>query len=194
MTSAGSANANQANATTQEWTAPAVERSDFPMVAGERAALEHMLDWYRETLLWKCAGLTGRQLARRAARPSSLSLLGIVRHLADVERSWFVKRVGGADVPFLFKTASNNDADFDDVDGSGAGAEEAFRAFDEEIAAARAEAAAHELDETFTSTTRAGDELTYDLRWLYLHMIEEYARHLGHADLLRERIDGVVGA
>lgn len=184
----------ETTSTPQEWTAPAVERPEFPMVAGERAALEHTLDWYRATLLWKCAGLTGRQLGQRAVRPSSLSLLGLVRHLADVERVWFARRVAGRDVPFLFKTAGNNDADFDDVDESGAGAEEAFRAFRDAVETSRVEAAGHDLDETFTSTTRAGAELTYDLRWLYLHMIEEYARHLGHADLLRERIDGVTGA
>ncbi len=174
------------------WTAPAVERTDFPMVAPERAALENMLDSYRETLLWRCAGLPAQQLALRSVRPSSLSLLGLVRHLADVERIWFVRRVGGADVPPYFKTAANNEADIDDAVADGA--EEAFGTYQESVEAARAEASRHDLDETFTSVTRAGDTLTYDLRWVYLHMIEEYARHLGHGDMLRERIDGVTGA
>ncbi len=174
------------------WTAPAVERSDFPLVAPERAALENMLDFYRETLRWKCAGLTGKELERRAVRPSALSLLGLVRHLADVERIWFVRRVGGADLPAYFKTEANNEADIDDAEA--AGAQEAFAAYQESVEAARAEAARHGLDETFTTVTRAGDTLTYDLRWVYLHMVEEYARHLGHADLLRERIDGLTGS
>ena len=177
---------------TAEWTAPDVERSGFPMLAGEREHLQNYLDYFRETLLWKCAGLTGDQLRRRTVPPSSMSLLGLVRHLADVERIWFLERVDGQPPEPYWKTADNWDADFDDVDD--ADAEAAFARYGTAVAAAREVVAGRPLDETYTSTTRRGETLTYDLRWLHFHLIQEYARHLGHADILREQVDGVTGA
>jgi len=175
-----------------EWIAPAVERSDFPMLASEREHLQNYLDHLRETLLWKCAGLTGDELRRRAVPPSSMSLLGLVRHLADVERIWFLERVDGQPDEPYWKTAENWDADFDDVDD--ADAEAAFARYGEAVAAAREVVAGRQLDETYTSTNRRGDTFTYDLRWVHFHMIQEYARHLGHADVLREQVDGTTGA
>jgi len=175
-----------------EWIAPAVERSDFPMLASEREHLQNYLDHLRETLLWKCAGLTGDELRRRAVPPSSMSLLGLVRHLADVERIWFLVRVDGQPDEPYWKTAENWDADFDDVDD--ADAEAAFARYGEAVAAAREVVAGRQLDETYTSTNRRGDTFTYDLRWVHFHMIQEYARHLGHADVLREQVDGTTGA
>jgi hypothetical protein len=170
------------------WIAPEVERVDPPMVNAERPSLESWLEYHRATLLSKCTGLTGEQLARRAAPPSTLSLLGLVRHLAEVERSWFRRRLAGeSELPMLYCTDEQRDGDFDLVDAAVAEAD--FAIFGQECELARVAAAGRPLDETFTG--RLGN--TIDLRWVYVHMIEEYARHNGHADLLRERVDGVTG-
>jgi uncharacterized damage-inducible protein DinB len=171
------------------WTAPEIERRKEPLVAGERAMLEGWLDYHRDTLLFKCQGLSADQLRRRSVEPSSLSLLGLVRHMTDVERSWFRRRVGGEhDAPPLYYDDTNPDGDFDDVDTADAEAD--FAAFRAEVELARAAAAGHSLDETFHHE-RTGNEIS--VRWVYVHMIEEYARHNGHADLVRERIDGMTG-
>ncbi|MGZ4626703.1 MAG: DinB family protein [Kineosporiaceae bacterium] len=167
---------------------PAPHRTDPPFRDPERPALEAWLDLHRATLLHKCAGLTPEQLATRSVPPSSLSLLGLVRHLTEVERSWFRRRLDRqAALPYLYCSDGNPDGDFDDVDP--ARADEDRAAYEREIAAAREVAARYWLDDV--GLTQRGEEV--DLRWIYLHMIEEYARHNGHADLLRERIDGAVG-
>lgn len=170
------------------WTAPAVERRDELGAFGERAMLDGWLDFHRETLLMKCAGLDTDQLRRRSVEPSSLSLLGLVRHMAEVERWWFRRRFDGQSLDSRFCSEASPDGDFDDVDSADPEAD--FAAFAEEVAAARDAASGRDLDETFVHP-RSGQEL--NLRWVFVHMIEEYARHNGHADLLRERIDGVVG-
>jgi uncharacterized damage-inducible protein DinB len=170
------------------WTAPEVTRTPEPFVADERTMLEGWLEYHRQTLLYKCAGLTADQLRLRAVEPSSLSLLGLVRHMGEVERAWFRRRFRGEDIPNRYSTEDRPDADFDDVDTADAQAD--FAAFAEEVQAARAAAAGHGLDEVFFHP-RISAEMS--LRWIYVHMIEEYARHNGHADLLRERIDGTVG-
>jgi Protein of unknown function (DUF664) len=171
------------------WTAPKITRTEPPTVAGERASLEAWLDYHRETLLFKCQGLTGEQLAERAVAPSSLSLLGLVRHMAEVERAWFRHRFAGqADLGYLYCSDEAPDGDFDFAEASGAEAD--FAAFTRECALARQAAEGRSLDDTFRHPRT--DE-TIDLRWVYLHMIEEYARHNGHADILREQIDGVTG-
>lgn len=175
--------------TAAEWTAPAVERAEAPRIADERASLDAWLDYHRATLLSKCAGLTAEQLKRRAAPPSSMSLLGLVRHLADVERSWFQRRVAGRDVPFIYAELPNNmDGAFDDVDDADAPAD--LACYEREVEAARAVVQGRSLDETFFHPRM---EVDMNVRWVYVHMIEEYARHNGHADLLRERIDGRTG-
>ena len=166
------------------WTAPFVERADTPKVAGEREMLDGWLEWHRATLLHKCAGLTASQLKQRAVDPSNLSLLGLVRHMAEVERGWFQRRMAEQDVPLLFRL----DGDFDDVDDADAEAD--LATYQAEVAAARAMLAGRSLDETFFHP-RMEQELT--VRWVVVHMIEEYARHNGHADLLRERVDGTRG-
>ncbi len=169
------------------WTAPDQPRADPPTVAGERAALDGWLDFHRDTLLGKCHGLTGEQLAARAVPPSSLSLLGLVRHMTDVERAWFrIRSAGESSLGFRYATDLSPDADFDDTDPSGAEAD--LAAYREECELARAAMRGRPLDGTFFHERY---RRTLDLRWVYLHMIEEYARHNGHADLLRERIDGV---
>jgi len=165
-----------------------VERIDPPLVAQEREMLDAWLDYHRATLAVKCEGLTDDQLRARAVPPSSLSLLGLVRHMGEVERSWFRRVLGGEQAPPRYYSDENPDGDFDDV--AGAGVAEAFGYWLDECAHARERvAAAPSLD--VTGTGRRGE--TYSLRWIMVHMIEEYARHNGHADLLRERIDGTVG-
>lgn len=158
------------------------------MVAGERESLESWLDFHRATLLRKCQGLTAEQLTRRAAAPSSLSLLGLVRHMAEVERWWFRRLFGGQEIGDLFVTGEYPDGEFDLAESSGAEAD--FATFAAECELARKTAAGRSLDETFPHPRRG---TPIDLRWVYTHMIEEYARHNGHADILREQIDGVTG-
>jgi uncharacterized damage-inducible protein DinB len=169
------------------WTAPSVDRKPEPKTGDERTMLEGWLDYHRDTLLMKCAGLTAEQLKQRSVEPSGLTLLGLVRHMALVERTWFRQRAAGQDVPWLFCTEDNLDGDFDDV--ADADAEADFATYRTELDAVRETATGLSLDQEF-STSRAP---AISVRWVYLHMIEEYARHNGHADLLRERIDGVTG-
>src|SRR5215831_9011445 len=117
------------------WTAPQADRKLTPPVAGERPMLEAWLDFHRQTLLAKCAGLTEDQLRQPAAPPSTLSLLGLVRHMAEVERGWFQAVFLGEDVPDLYDRSADEDADFNDVDQ--ADPAEAFAAFQQECAASR---------------------------------------------------------
>jgi Protein of unknown function (DUF664) len=171
------------------WTAPEVTRTDPPSVANERTALQGWLDFHRATLQWKCAGLTGDQLVLRPVASSTLSLLGLIRHMAEVEQSWFLERFAGrSDLAELFCTEEYPDGDFDLADA--AGAESDFARYVAACDAADDAARGHSLDATFV---RPRTGMTMDLRWIYLHMIEEYARHNGHADLIRELIDGVTG-
>jgi uncharacterized damage-inducible protein DinB len=169
------------------WIAPHADRKLAPPVAGERQMLDAWLDFHRQTLLTKCAGLTEDQLRQPAAPPSTLSLLGLVRHLAEVERGWFRRRVNGEDIDFLFSSEADPDGEFD---LEKADAERDFATYLAEVEAARKAAASHDLDETFHHKQRKVD---MNVRWAYVHMIEEYARHNGHADMLRERIDGTTG-
>ncbi|MFG2094523.1 DinB family protein [Streptomyces sp. NPDC048612] len=168
------------------WTAPSVERRELPTVAGEREMLQGWLDFHRDTLLAKCTGLTGDQLVQASSAPSDLTLLGLVRHMTEVERAWFRQRFLGEPVGDLYFSEARPDADFEDLDPSAAEAQ--FAAFRAETEACDKAVADRGLDETFT-----GPRGARSLRWIYVHMIEEYARHNGHADLLRERIDGVTG-
>lgn len=156
-------------------------------IADERAMLDSWLDWHRETLAVKCAGLSEERLRERSVPPSSLSLLGLVRHMAHVERVWFRHILSDEGVPLLYKT-DDPDAEFNDVDT--ASAEEAFATWRAEIEHARKISAGLPLD-TVGRRKRRGQDVS--LRWILVHMIEEYARHNGHADLLRERLDGAVG-
>ena len=163
------------------------DRVDPPFRDGERAALQAWLEFHRATLLHKCAGLTAEQLGRRSVPPSTLSLRGLVRHMTEVERGWFRIHAAGQSLPYLYSSDTNEDGDFDDV--AEADAEADYAAHLAELDAARAAVAGLPLDHEF-ATDRSP---AISLRWVYLHMIEEYARHNGHADLLRERIDGVTG-
>ena len=165
------------------------DRTEPPQVGDDRATLTGFLDFHRDTLEWKCAGLTPEQLRERAVPPSSMSLLGLVRHLAEVERGWFQRGVAGETVVPLYYSDDDPDGDFDNVDGATqADVDEAFATWRAAVARAREIIAAASLDDTFT---RRDGEIS--VRWVLVHMIEEYARHNGHADLLRERIDGATG-
>ena len=160
-----------------------IERPHTPKTAGERETLSGFLDHYRATLAMKCAALTPEQLARRAVEPSSLSLLGLVRHMGEVERGWFRSFAGESSSP-RFYSEDNPDGDFDDATATQQCVDEAFEYWQAEIAYAREVAATGELDGTF-ERRRDGRAQPISLRWILVHMIEEYARHCGHADLLR---------
>jgi uncharacterized damage-inducible protein DinB len=157
-----------------------------PKVADERTMLDAWLDRHRETLLWKCEGLSDDQLRERAAPPSSLSLLGLVRHMSEVERGWFAA-FAGADASTIYYTDDEPDADFDGIRDADVKAD--FATFRAEVDSARRLVSERSLDDT--EVLHRGTE--FSLRWIMVHMIEEYARHNGHADLLRERIDGATG-
>jgi uncharacterized damage-inducible protein DinB len=172
------------------WTAPSLERRDPASVAAERDSLEQWLDYERETLLCKCAGLSAEQLKLRAVPPSALSLLGLVRHMTEVERWWFRMVAAGEEIAFVYCADGSDDADFDKVEEADAAGD--LDRFLSEIKAARAAVAGKALDDVVATPGRQ-PERTRDIRWIYVHMIEEYARHNGHADLLRECIDGTVG-
>lgn len=161
-----------------------------PYVAAEREMLLTWLQFHRDTLAWKCDGIDDEQLRRRAVPPSTLSLLGIVRHMTEVERNWFQRRLAAADAPPHYYSESRPDGDFDDLDS--ATTAEVFATWRAECAAAEASIAqVADLGEIFPPTHN--DPRPISLRWILMHMIEEYARHLGHADLLRQSIDGAVG-
>jgi len=162
-------------------------RTDVPRSGDERELLRAYLDFHRETLALKCAGLSDDDLRRRTT-PSSLSLLGIVRHMAEVERAWFRRVIDGQDVPLVWSPDGNFQLAYDAADADRA---EAFAAWEAEIAhARRIERAAASLDVVGVDR-RSGEE--YSLRRVLVHLIQEYARHNGHADLIREGIDGTVG-
>ncbi|MGK5738462.1 DinB family protein [Micromonospora sp. URMC 103] len=155
----------------------------------ERAMFVGYLRDQRLTLQLKCADLDAEQLARRAVPPSTLSLLGLVRHMAEVERGWFRRVMAGEDVPAIYRTDADPDADFNEALAEPDVVAEAWRNWRAEIEFA--EQFVDRTDLRATGTTRDGDSIS--LRELLLHMIEEYARHNGHADLLRELIDGRIG-
>jgi uncharacterized damage-inducible protein DinB len=174
------------------WTAPEITQPTVPHVADERTMLETWLDFHRETLVMKCAGLSAEQLKQRSAPPSTLTLHGLVRHMTEVERSWFRIGFAGQTLSFQYRTEAWPTADFDDLEAADAAAD--FAAFAEEIRLARAVTEGRSLDDAFVGQRGWRQGMTISLRWVYVHMIEEYARHNGHADLLRERIDGATGA
>jgi hypothetical protein len=169
------------------WTAPDYPRPDEPFIAGERAMLGGFLDSYRSSLLARCSGLNGHQLAERAVPPSNLSLLGLIRHLTDVERTWFRVRFGAEQLDSAYARPERPGAAFEDVDG--ADAARYLERLTAEQEAARRSVARLPLDAVYVSE-RWGP---MSLRWAYSHMIAEYAGHCGHADLIRERIDGRTG-
>ncbi|MET7278415.1 DinB family protein [Kribbella sp. NPDC005582] len=163
-------------------------RIDPPTVAAERELLQGFLDFHRQTLRLKVSGLSGDDLVRRSVEPSSMSLLGLVRHLTEVEQYWFKTCLAGEVVPDRYWTAEHPDGDFDLVDPTQAEAD--LQTYADAVQESEEIAARYGLEDTFRRPRR---EEEYSLRYLYIHLIEEYARHNGHADLLRERIDGSTG-
>ena len=164
-------------------------RQGGPRLGDERTTLNEFLRCQRLTLQLKCDGLDAGQLARRAVEPSTMSLPGLVRHMAEVERGWFRRRFAGLDVPRRYQTGADPDADFNGAVADPAVVAEAQAAWREEIAFA--ERFTRDHGPGFAGRDSEGEPVS--LRELLVHMIEEYARHNGHADLLRERIDGRVG-
>ncbi|WP_030239091.1 DinB family protein [Streptomyces sp. NRRL S-350] len=164
-------------------------RVDPPMAADEAATLTAFLDFHRSTLAVKCEGLSDDQLRLRSVPPSGLSLLGLVRHMAEVERYWFQEILLGKQFTAgHYWSEADPDGDFDNVGTADVAAD--FATWRAEIAAARRAADGLPLD-TVGKRLRHGREVT--LRWILAHMVEEYARHNGHADLLRESVDGETG-
>lgn len=174
------------------WTAPEDDPRTYGNPVGELATYREYLTNYRLTIGLKCQDLDAEQLARRSVPPSTLSLLGLVRHLAHVEDHWFRRVLQGDDVaPGLYVTPDDQDAEFTGAVADDAVVTEAFATWHGEVA--KADRWLDALDEA-----RLGDELPYrggtvTVRDVLVHMVEEYARHAGHADLLRECIDGRTG-
>ncbi|MFI9782712.1 DinB family protein [Kitasatospora sp. NPDC051984] len=166
-----------------------IERPLPPLNADERTTLESWLEFHRVTLVMKCEGLNDEQAAATSVPPSDFTLIGLVQHMAEVERNWFRRVLAGEQAPPIY----DPEADPDGPDGGfdlaeGATLADALATWRAEIARTRELCAARAL----TDTGRFMDQ-DVSLRWIYVHMIEEYARHNGHADLLRERIDGTTG-
>jgi hypothetical protein len=161
-----------------------------PPVGDERTTLVAFLDYYRAVLARKVEGLADEEARRAACPPSDLTLLGIVRHMADVERSWFRRSLVGEDAPPIFYGPAHPDGD-DDGDfhpPPDATVAEALAAYWAEIEVARRNTEAAALDDL-----EQRERASFNLRWILVHMIEEYARHCGHADVLRQAIDGATG-
>ena len=174
------------------WAPPGEDPRVSGKPVGELATIREYLTHYRLTLELKCRDLTPAQLATRSVPPSTMSLLGLVRHMARVEHNWFRRSLQGRrELPRLYWSAENNDLDFDGAVADAAVVQDAFAAWQAEIAEAD-----RWLDEVTdlgaTVVTPRGDEET-TVRDVLIHMVEEYARHCGHADLLRECIDGRTG-
>jgi uncharacterized damage-inducible protein DinB len=168
---------------------PVTDRPVPPMKADERTTLASWLDFYRATLATKCDGLDEQQLRTASVPPSRLTLIGLVQHMAEVERNWFRRVLLGEDVPAIYDSQASSeghDGGFDVCDDITF--DVAHANWQREISQARANCADRNLDQT---SPFLGGEVT--LRWIYTHMIAEYARHNGHADLIRERIDGRTG-
>jgi uncharacterized damage-inducible protein DinB len=167
-----------------------VDRARPEFSADEHTMLATWLDFYRDTLLWKCDGLDDTQRRMAAAAPSPMTLLGLIQHLAEVERNWFRRVLTGEPAPEIYATVATGSSNHSE--GFEVSEDSSFRSaitiWQDEVAHARANCASR--DPSDTSPFR-GSEVS--LRWIYIHMIGEYARHCGHADLIRERIDGVTG-
>lgn len=165
-------------------------REGGPTLGDERTTLVEFLRCQRATLELKCSGLDAADLARRSVEPSTLSLLGLVRHMAEVERTWFRQRMAGRDAPPHFYSDTDPDGDFDGAVPDPEVVAQAWSVWRAEVAFTdRFVAEAPNLDVVGNDPWQG----PVSLRSVLVHMVEEYARHNGHADLLRERIDGRLG-
>ena len=165
------------------------ERTSPATTGPEREMLRGFLDFHRATLAMKCEGLSDEQLRRRSSPPSTLTLLGLVRHMAEVERTWFRRVIGGEDIPLVWSAEGDFQAAYESADASVSGAFEAWQA--EVGHSRRIERAARSLDLTVYAERW---QENVSLRLVMLHVLLEYGRHNGHADFLREAIAGTVGA
>jgi len=170
-------------------------RESGPALVDERSTLVEFLRSVRLTLEMKCAGLDAEAMARRSVPPSTMSLLGLVRHLAEMERHAFRQVMAGEEPPRLFCSDADRDGDFDGAVADARVVAEAWEAWRAEVGfAQRFVAGAASLDVSGADRTGIGSgQGPISLREVMMEMIHEYARHLGHADLLRERIDGRIG-
>ena len=165
-------------------------REDHEVAVGEKAVLAEYLDRYRMTLDLKCDGLTPAQLATRSVPPSTMSLLGLVRHMARVEHHWFRRALEGHDeLPRLYRTDEDPDLDFNGAEATEEAVIDAWESWYREVTHAR---------KVYEQFADLGSQFDYqgrptEVRDIIVHLIEEYARHCGHADLLRECIDGRTG-
>ena len=162
------------------------ERLPVPVTGDEKTMLSAFLDRYRETIVWKLEGVSTAEASRRLV-PSASTLLGIVKHLAYVERSWFQLRFAGETVTFPW-TKDEADKDLDFRIDPGDTIENITAFYQQEIARSRAIVGPASLDDLARNM-----ENPRSLRWIMIHMIEETARHAGHADILRELTDGAIG-
>jgi uncharacterized damage-inducible protein DinB len=170
-------------------TVTTIERPMPPLDADERTTLESWLNFYRSTLALKCHELNDQQLRTAAVPPSQLTLLGLVQHMAEVERNWFRRVLASEQAPRIYgETAppTAHDGGFDVSENTTY--RTAVAIWQEEVAHARRNCESRRLDDT--SPFRGA---RVSLRWIYIHMIGEYARHCGHADLIREKVDGATG-
>ncbi|KOG16674.1 DinB family protein [Streptomyces viridochromogenes] len=167
-----------------------IERLEPSTTADERTMLEGWLNYHRQTLAWKCEGLTDAQLRTASVEPSELTLMGLVRHMAEVERGWFRQVLMGEDAGPIYFSEEDPDGEFHLTETDTW--EEAYATWQAEIDKARRNAAGFGLDDVSNGRSRRTGE-QFNLRWIITHMIEEYARHNGHADLVRERVDGSTG-
>ena len=174
------------------WGEPADDPRDVGKPVGEKATLRQYLGNYRLIVEMKCGGLDAEQLARRSVPPSTLCLLGLIRHLAQVENHWFQRVLQGkTDGPRLYKREDDTDWDFNGAVADPEVVQEAFTAWKTEIVAADEWLDA--LEENELGREVPFDDDSVSIRDVLVHVIEEYARHAGHADLLRECIDGRTG-
>jgi uncharacterized damage-inducible protein DinB len=172
------------------WVDPEDDPRETESVRGEKAVLTQYLDRYRMTLEMKCESLDAEQMARRSVPPSSMSLLGLVRHLAGVEHHWFRRALEGqVDLPRLYRSDEDHDLDFNGAVAEEAVVADAWQSWHREVAHAREYL--YGVDDLGATFVYQGDQV--EIRDIIAHMLEEYARHVGHADLLRECIDGRTG-
>jgi uncharacterized damage-inducible protein DinB len=172
-------------------TLSSIERVDPALAADERTTLTGFLDYHRDTLRMKVEGLSAEQL-RATLPPSDMTLGGMLKHLAFVEHWWTACILLGQEYAEPWASVDwRDDADWDWHSAAEDSPEELRALFDATVAESDAIVAAADLDQLSVRTSRTGEK--FSLRWILVHLIEEYARHNGHADLIRESIDGVTG-
>ncbi|MFY1653198.1 DinB family protein [Solwaraspora sp. WMMB762] len=167
------------------WTAPTVDRKPDPVSGDEATVLAGWLDYHRDTLLLKCSGLTAEQLTTNSVPVTNLTLLGLLRHMTELER-WLRSLLSGETIDDPYSTEERPDAAFDDV--ATADVQANFELYLQEVELTRKAFLLRDLDDTYED-----EGVVRNLRTTVVHILEEYARHNGHADLIRQSIDGAKG-